>query len=275
MARPTPHGDRARRRAGLGDITILLPARTSLPALQVALAARGIPYRAENSSLVYAAPEVRALLLGPARRRRPDRRAGHRLRAAHPAVRLQRPRPVRLARHPRPALELAPGGARRRSPTIRSPTGCARSGALAERIPWSTPSELLAALVDERGVLELALATRHGRDVWRRVRFVIDQARAWSEAGGHGVRRYLTWTRLQGDDGRFVAETVLPETDHDAVRVMTVHAAKGLEFPVTIVSGLTTGRAARGPGAWCGRRARGRWPARTTRCTRRSSRSTS
>ncbi len=113
-------------------------------------------------------------------------------------------------------------------------------GAVAERIPWSTPSELLAALVDERGVLELALATRHSRDVWRRVRFVIDQARAWSEAGGHGVRQYLTWTRLQGDDGRFVAETVLPETDHDAVRVMTVHAAKGLEFPVTIVSGLTT-----------------------------------
>jgi len=72
------------------------------------------------------------------------------------------------------------------------------------------------------------------------VRFVIDQARAWSEAGGHGVRRYLLWTRLQGDEGRFVAETVLPETDHDVVRIMTVHAAKGLEFPITIVSGLTS-----------------------------------
>ena len=47
---------------------------------------------------------------------------------------------------------------------------------------------------------------------------------------GHGVRRYLLWTRLQGDEGRFVAETVLPETDHDAVRIMTVHAAKGLQL---------------------------------------------
>jgi ATP-dependent exoDNAse (exonuclease V) beta subunit len=37
-----------------------------------------------------------------------------------------------------------------------------------------------------------------------------------------------------------VAEAVLPETDDDAVRIMTVHAAKGLEFPVTILAGLST-----------------------------------
>src|SRR5690606_39051292 len=30
------------------------------------------------------------------------------------------------------------------------------------------------------------------------------------------------------------------EHDHDAVRIMTIHAAKGLEFPITIVTGLTT-----------------------------------
>jgi ATP-dependent exoDNAse (exonuclease V) beta subunit len=33
---------------------------------------------------------------------------------------------------------------------------------------------------------------------------------------------------------------VLPETDDDAVRIMTIHAAKGLEFPITIVSGMST-----------------------------------
>ena len=42
------------------------------------------------------------------------------------------------------------------------------------------------------------------------------------------------------DEGKFVAETVLPETDHDAVRIMTIHAAKGLQFPITIVSGLSS-----------------------------------
>jgi ATP-dependent exoDNAse (exonuclease V) beta subunit len=33
---------------------------------------------------------------------------------------------------------------------------------------------------------------------------------------------------------------VLPETDTDALRILTVHAAKGLEFPVAILSGMSS-----------------------------------
>ena len=47
----------------LGDIAILLPARTSLGHLEDALDAVGIPYRAETSSLVYGTREIRDLLL--------------------------------------------------------------------------------------------------------------------------------------------------------------------------------------------------------------------
>ena len=43
----------------LSDIAILLPARLALPFLQDALDLAGIPYRAESSSLVYQAAEVR------------------------------------------------------------------------------------------------------------------------------------------------------------------------------------------------------------------------
>lgn len=227
----------------LADITVLLPARTSLAALQRSLAARGIAYRAENSSLVYAAPEVRALLLALRGADDPTDELAIVSALRTPLYgcsdrdlydwRVLRRRGWSLSQElpDDPADELT------HHPVA---VGLRSLAALAGSIPWSTPSQLLTRLIDERCVLELALATRHGRDVWRRIRFVVDQARAWSEAGGHGVRHYLTWTRLQGDEGRFVAETVLPETDHDAVRVMTVHAAKGLEFPITIVSGMTT-----------------------------------
>ena len=47
---------------------------------------------------------------------------------------------------------------------------------------------------------------------------------------------------------RRVVETVLPETDDDAVRILTIHGAKGLEFPITIVSGMTTKAAGHRPG---------------------------
>ena len=103
----------------------------------------------------------------------------------------------------------------------------------------ATPADLLAAIVDERRLLDVALDGPDARDVWRRVRYVIDQARAWSDAGGHGLRRYLAWARLQASESR-IADTILPEHDHDAVRIMTIHAAKGLEFPITVVTGLTT-----------------------------------
>ncbi len=47
----------------LGDICVLLPARTSLGQLEDALDAAGIPYRAETSSLVYSTREIRDLLM--------------------------------------------------------------------------------------------------------------------------------------------------------------------------------------------------------------------
>ena len=64
--------------------------------------------------------------------------------------------------------------------------------------------------------------------------------RAWEEAGGSALPQYLQWVEGQSSAGTRVVETVLPETDDDAVRILTVHGAKGLEFPVTILSGLTT-----------------------------------
>lgn len=220
-----------------GDICILVPTRLSLPALDSELRDVGVPSRAENASVVYGAPEIRDLLLA--------------LRAADdPTDELALVASLRSTLYGCSDVELwewrAAGG--RFGLWGHPPDGfddhvVAQSirhlRSVNERLSSVGAADLLAALADECRVFDLALAGRDDRDVWRRLRFVIDQARAWADAGGRGIRRYLDWARLQAADGR-VSETILPELDHDAVRIMTVHASKGLEFPITIVSGLTT-----------------------------------
>ena len=60
---PVGDGDGGLRPCRAGDIAVLLPARTSLPMLEPALARLAVPYRAENASVVYVAPEIRNLML--------------------------------------------------------------------------------------------------------------------------------------------------------------------------------------------------------------------
>ena len=236
------------RDARASDVCILLPARTSLAALEAALDEAGVPYRAETSSLVYASREVRELLLALAA-------------VADPTNELATVAALRSFVYGCGDDDLAHWRLEMRGRfSLRTPLP---DGAgdhpvadalrhlrhLHEARLWSTPAELLDRLVRERGVLETAVATTAPRDVWRRLRFVTDQARAWVDAGGVDLRAYLQWARLQGADNARVSETVLPETDDDSVRIMTIHGSKGLEFPITVLAGMTTRTSApsRGP----------------------------
>ena len=100
----------------------------------------------------------------------------------------------------------------------------------------------------QRRAFELGLDERRPRDVWRRLHFVLDQARQFTDAYGADLRRYLAWAELQSAEDARVVEAILPETDDDAVRIMTIHASKGLEFPVVVLAGLNTEYRVRGAG---------------------------
>lgn len=233
------YDDRAEtwRPAEAGDIAVLVPARTSLPFLEDALDRADIPYRAEASSLVYQTAEVRDLLACARALGDPSDQLALVTTLRSPLFGcgdddlytwkvnggrflLNAPIPDSLLTHPvGEAMEW-----------LRRTYYAAR---------WLTPSEILAKIVADRRMLEVAAIGPRARDAWRRIRFVVDQARAWSEVEHGGLRSYLAWAAHQGEETSRVAEAVLPETDADAVRVMTIHAAKGLEFPIVILSGMT------------------------------------
>ena len=132
---------------------------------------------------------------------------------------------------------------------------------------WTAPSALIERIVHDRHVMTLAFAAPRARDVWRRIRFLVDQARLFEASQSADLVEFVAWAELQRSDMARVHEPLLPESDDHAVRIMTMHGAKGLEFPITVLSGLTTEigrRRRRGPGAL------GRTTASTCRCARTS-----
>jgi ATP-dependent exoDNAse (exonuclease V) beta subunit len=228
------------RPARLGDIAILVPARTSLPFLEDALTTAGVAFRAETSSLVYASRAVRDLLMVL---RAIDDPTNH----LHVVAALRTPLLAcgdddlfvyRRGRGGRWNYLAPPPETVPEDDPVRM--GLAFLRALHDERHWLSPSELLGRIATERRALELGFAEGRPRDVWRRLRFVIDQARAWSEATGGNLRQYLQWVTAQTAEGARVAESILPESDDDAVRILTIHGAKGLEFPIAIISGMST-----------------------------------
>jgi ATP-dependent helicase/nuclease subunit A len=88
-------------------------------------------------------------------------------------------------------------------------------------------------------MLELAVAGSRPRESWRRLRFVAEQARGLEEAGAlTTLRQFVEWLRVQAAEGARVNEGVAVEPDDDAIRIMTIHAAKGLEFDIVFLGGL-------------------------------------
>ena len=67
----------------------------------------------------------------------------------------------------------------------------------------------------------------------------------FAAAGGSSLRGFLEWMSRQAEEGARVTETPVPEGDEDAVRIMTVHGSKGLEFPVVVLTGLNSGDGSR------------------------------
>ena len=227
--------------ASYADIAILLPTRTSLPAIEHALQASDIPYRVESRSLVWATDAVRDVVTL--------------LQAvSNPADEVATVAALRhhgLACSDVDLVTWATAGGRWSYLSPQLPAGIPAEHPLAAGMAalkhwhdlrwWLPVNHLVDRIVRELRLRELTAGLRRPRDHWRRLRFLIDQARAFCDAGGSGLSDFVAWAVDQIESEADVLETVVPEPDDDAVRILTVHGSKGLEFPVTIVAGLGVG----------------------------------
>lgn len=100
------------------------------------------------------------------------------------------------------------------------------------------PSELLLRVIRDRRVPELASHLPRFREELAALRYVLSQARSWSDTQvTSSLRGYLHFVEERLTQDAKASEADLPESDDDALAVMTVHASKGLEFPIVIVAG--------------------------------------
>ncbi|HWP56659.1 MAG TPA: UvrD-helicase domain-containing protein [Candidatus Acidoferrales bacterium] len=78
----------------------------------------------------------------------------------------------------------------------------------------------------------------NGEQVLANVLRVADLARFYEAEGGISFRGFIDELRKQAESGE-AAEAPILEEGSDGVRLMTVHKAKGLEFPVVILADMT------------------------------------
>ena len=227
------------RRASYGDMAILLPTRTSLGSLERALLARNVPYRVESRSLVWVTDAVRDLVTMLQAIDSPSDEVAVLAALRHPG----------LACSDAALLQWRAAGGRWNY-MVNAPESLSVNHAVVEGLSelrrwhearwWMPVNELVASLVRELRLIELTATKKRPRDHWRRIRFIVDQSRAWCDAGGSGLGGFVDWAMRQIENEADVLETVVPEPDDDAVRILTVHGSKGLEFPITIVAGLAS-----------------------------------
>ncbi|MFH5212264.1 UvrD-helicase domain-containing protein [Antrihabitans sp. NCIMB 15449] len=233
------HGEYSHTPVTLSDICILIPSRAVLPFLEKSLDAAGIEFRSEASSLVYSTQEVHDLLTA-------CRALAN---TADSAALVATLRTSLFACGDDDLLRWkASGGwwSVFADPPVGLEDSPVAAGLKYLRGVWFelgvlSPGALLSRLATERRVFEVSMDSPRHRDVWRRLRFVIDQAHAWYGEDRGDLRDYLDWAATQEEENARVAEAVLPEIGVNAVRIMTIHAAKGLQFPMVIVAGMSGG----------------------------------
>ena len=232
-------GTGAWRPAGLEDITILLPTRTSLPFLRSTLDEAELRYRIVTGTLVYDTQEVVDALAA--------------LRAIDdPGDELSLVAALRSPLYACSDIDLVIWRRNGGRWDVRAPIPdtIAASHPVAVAVThlhglWRerwflTPSMLLERLLRERRAALLAFGDPRTTDVWRRLRFLVDQARSFEESNSGDLRAFTQWAALQSGSMARVHEPLLPETDEAALSIQTIHGSKGLEFPITILSGMTT-----------------------------------
>ena len=233
------------RAARYNDVCVLIPTRTNLRRLERAFQTEGVPYRVESGWLVLSTQEVRDLLSC--------------LRAIDdPSDQVALVAALRSPAYACSDVDLlrwVDSGGRFDYEYQRPGQGCdgpvgrglGSLKAFHDQRMDRSPAATAEAFVRDRMLAVQAFGSPHPRDALRRLRYVVAQARTLASSGQPTLRALCDWLESRQREQYYDAESVVPDADEDAVRFMTVHGSKGLEFPIVILTGLGVATSRVGP----------------------------
>jgi ATP-dependent helicase/nuclease subunit A len=222
------------RGCGWGDIAVLVPARTGIEHYERALSDAGIPYRHEGSRDFFERREVRDLIWVLAAIDDPTDRLAlvGALKSSAFAVSDEQ-----LVVHRASAGSLSyrhlPGTG---SPIVEEGLGqLADLHDLAGRLSLA---ELVRRVVARTRLVEFVLTTSGGEQAGANLLAIVEDARLFSAAGGGGLRALIRYLRGAMEDEQIEIEATVAEETDDVVRIMTMHGAKGLEYPIVALANI-------------------------------------
>ena len=102
--------------------------------------------------------------------------------------------------------------------------------------------ELVRAVLDGTRLVEFAMLQPQGEQVAGNLLKVIDQARAFGDARGGGLRGFVRWLRENIARSADETDAAISEETDNVVRILTIYAAKGLEFPIVVFANMNADR---------------------------------
>ncbi len=108
-----------------------------------------------------------------------------------------------------------------------------RSFAVKHRI-----SELIWQVYQETNLLEIVTAMPNGEQRRVNLQSLYERATSYESAGFKGLYQFIDFMTRMRESQKDLAQPLLSQKAENAVKLMTIHGAKGLQFPVVFYLGL-------------------------------------
>jgi ATP-dependent helicase/nuclease subunit A len=223
--------------ATFADVAILIPVRTHIEDLIRSLANHNIPFSSADPGILFSRPLVSGLVNAIKVVAQTDDDMALWATLKSPLFGLTDTQLFTFINFPKATWDIDGGATGNEDNVARALESLYEIRNEAGKV---RPSEVIRQLVSKQQLFEKLAADSNGIFEASAIRMLLSHAVNWENQGNYGLLEYLDTLSILIDDK---VKTLLPipdDLDRNAVQIMTIHAAKGLEFPITVVTGLSS-----------------------------------